>query len=80
MAEKDYLTERIKYFSDLLKLSCVFLIAIGGGTLSLFLGELSPFRMVLAAIGTSFIIALVIACRKIDIHVRSLIDRLKEGM
>lgn len=31
MAEKEYLTERIKYFGDLLKLSAVFLIAIGGG-------------------------------------------------
>jgi len=35
MAEKDYLTEQIKYFGDLLKLLCVFMIAIGGGTLSL---------------------------------------------
>ncbi|MBI3245083.1 MAG: hypothetical protein HYZ50_01100 [Deltaproteobacteria bacterium] len=41
MADKDYLTERIKYLSDALKLACVFLIAIGGGTISLLLGELS---------------------------------------
>jgi hypothetical protein len=45
----DLLTERIKYLSDLLKLSCVFLIALGSGTIGLFLGELSPIRMLLAA-------------------------------
>jgi len=60
MAEKDYLTERIKYFSDLLKLSCVFLIAIGGGTNGLLLGELSGTRTLLAAVGIGSIIILVI--------------------
>jgi hypothetical protein len=78
MAEKDYLTERIKYFSDLLKLSCVFLIAIGSGTISLFLGELSLVRMLLAIAGTSLIIAFVGACWRLDIRIKALLERLRE--
>jgi hypothetical protein len=78
MAEKEHLTERIKYFSDLLKLSCVFLIAIGSGTISLFLGDLNPIRMLLAIAGTSLIIAFVVACWRLDIRIRALIERLKE--
>jgi hypothetical protein len=41
MAEQEYLTERIKYFGDLLKLAFILLVAIGGGTISLLLGEVS---------------------------------------
>lgn len=62
MADKDYLTERIKYFSDLLKLSCVFVVAIGSGTISSLFGEFSPLRTLLAVAGTGLILILVIAC------------------
>jgi hypothetical protein len=78
VAEKEYLTERIKYLSDLLKLSCVFLIAIGSGTIGLFLGKLSPIRMLLAVAGTGLIIAFVAACWQIDLRIRKLMERLKE--
>jgi len=78
MAEKDYLTERIKYFSDLLKLSCVFLIAVGGGTLSLLLGELTITKAVLAVLGAGITIALVVGGRMLDRQIRESIERLKE--
>jgi hypothetical protein len=78
MAEKDYLTERIKYFSDLLKLSCVFLIAIGGGTLSLLLGDLTKTKVVLALLGAGITIAFVVGVRMLDKQIRELIDRFKE--
>ena len=78
MAEKDYLTERIKYFSDLLKLSCVFLIAVGGGTLSLLLGELPMTKAVLAVLGTGTTIALVVGGRVLDRQITESIERLKE--
>jgi hypothetical protein len=78
MAEKEYLTERIKYFSDLLKLFCVFLIAIGGGTLSLLLGDLTKAKVILASLGTGATIAFVIGVRVLDKEIRKLIDSLKE--
>ncbi|MBI3798134.1 MAG: hypothetical protein HY268_14355 [Deltaproteobacteria bacterium] len=78
MAEKEYLTEWIKYLSDLLKLSCVFLIAVGGGTLSLLLGELTTTKAVLAVLGTGTTIALVVGGRVLDRQIRESIERLKE--
>ncbi len=78
MAEKEYLTERIKYLSDLLKLSSVFLIAVGGGTISLLPGELTTTKVVLAVLGTGVTIALVVGGRVLDRQIRELIDRLKE--
>jgi hypothetical protein len=78
MAEKEYLTERIKYFSDLLKLSAVFLIAIGGGTLSLLLGELTSTKIILALLGAGATIILVIGIRVLDKQIRALINRIKE--
>lgn len=78
MADKDYLTERIKYLSDALKLACVFLIAIGGGTISLLLGELSTAKTVLAALGASGIIILVAFSMALDRKIRLLIQELKK--
>lgn len=78
MAEKDYLMERIKYFSDLLKLSCVFLIAVGGGTLSLLLGELTLTKAVLAVPGARVTIALVVSGRVLDRQIREHINKLRE--
>jgi hypothetical protein len=77
MAEKDYLTERIKYFSDALKLSCVFLLAIGGGTVSLLLGELSTVKTAFATVGIGSIIALVVFVLILDRKIRILIKELK---
>jgi hypothetical protein len=78
MAEKEYLTERIKYLSDLLKLSCLLLVAVGGGTISLALGELTRTKTVLAVLGIGITIALVVGGRVLDKQIRDLIDRLKE--
>ena len=78
IAEKEYLTERIKYFGDLLKLSCVFLIAIGGGTLGLLLGGLSGTRTLLASLGVGSSIALVIFVLSLDRQIRALIRELKK--
>ncbi len=78
MAEKDYLTERIKYFGDLLKLSFVLLVAIGGGTISLLLGELSSLKTTLAAFGFGGIVSLVIFMLILDRKIRALIEELRK--
>lgn len=78
MAEKEDLTERIKYLADLLKLSAVFLIAIGGGTMSLLLGDWIPFRIVLAASGLIGIVTLISFLLSLDRKIRSLIEDLKK--
>ncbi len=77
MADKDYLTERIKYLSDSLKLACVFLIAIGGGTMSLLLGELSTIKVLPVTCGIGSIVVLVAYILTLDRKIRGLIKDLK---
>lgn len=49
MADKE--AERIKFETELLKLTVLIAIATGGGSVSLLLGELSLPRVILAAAG-----------------------------
>lgn len=78
MADKDYLTERIKYLSDALKLACIFLIAIGGGTIGLLLGELKGMKTAFAAVGIGSIVILVMYILTLDREIRSLIKKLTD--
>lgn len=56
-------TERIKYKTELLKLLTILMLAIGGGSVGIALGALTPVRVVLAAVGIAFtaVTALVVA-------------------
>ena len=47
-------TERIKYKTELLKLLTILMLAVGGGSLGIALGTLTPVRIVLAAFGIAF--------------------------
>ena len=56
-------TEKIKYKTELLKLLILLMLAVGGGSLGIALGTLTPVRIVLAAFGIAFTVvaALVVA-------------------
>ena len=56
-------TEKIKYKTELLKLLTILMLAIGGGSVGIALGTLTPVRIVLAAVGIAFtaVTALVVA-------------------
>lgn len=56
-------TERIKYKTELLKLLTILMLAIGGGSVGIALGTLTPVRIALAAVGIAFtaVTALVVA-------------------
>ncbi len=47
-------TERIKYKTELLKLLILLMLAVGGGSLGIAVGTLTPVRIVLAAFGIAF--------------------------
>ena len=78
MAEKEYLTERSRYLIDLLRLSCLLLLAVGGGTISLMLGEPRTLKTLLAAVGAALIIGLVTFVWFLDNRIRATLEKLKE--
>ena len=79
MAEKDSLTEESKWLIELLRLLWVTLLAIGGGTMGLILGEHDPVRNTFAALGAIAIVVLVIVMYQIRKRAIVIIKTLKGG-
>lgn len=78
MAIKEHLSEKIRYLVDLFRLFWILEIALGGGTIGLFLGEKTPLRVVLATGGVALILTFAEFLRRLDIKIRELIEKLKE--
>lgn len=51
--------ERIKFETEILKLATLVAVAMGGGAISLVLGELTPIRLGLAGLGLLGTVALL---------------------
>jgi hypothetical protein len=51
VAEKDELTEQLRYFTEMLRLVWLTLLAVGSGTVGLLLGDLTLRRVIFASVG-----------------------------
>jgi hypothetical protein len=78
MAAKDNVAERIRYLTDLLRLFWVSLLAIGGGTAGLLLGELGVLKGIFATAGIVVLAVSVAVVVRLDVRIRGLIEELKE--
>ena len=76
MADKD--AEEIKYETELLKLMVLFLLAIGGSSSGLLLGERTTFRLVLALSGVAVSVCFAIGAWQQHRAIRKIIATLKE--
>jgi len=74
MADKD--AERIKYETERWRFLCLLTVAIGGGSLSLLLGTLSPFRASLAVLGLLATVILIIVIWRQDRRITTLIEQI----
>ena len=74
------LKERIKFETEVLKFTALVMVGIGGGTISLGLGEPSPFRLVLAALGFLGTLALGIVSWRFYKRIGILISQVKEDV
>lgn len=76
MGKKEELSEQIKYLTELLKLTWLSLLAIGGGTVSLVLGELTLYRQLAAGtgmiVGGILVLTLGYLHRKIRTEIRGM--------
>jgi len=79
MAEKDSLTEESKWLIELLRLLWITLLAIGGGTVGLILGERGLLRNIFTALGAIAIVALVVGIYQIRKRAKVIIKTLREG-
>ena len=78
MAEKESFTEESKWLIELFRLLWVTLLAIGGGTAGLILGEHNLLRNTLTAIGAGGMVVLVIVMYQVSKRARVIMKTLKE--
>jgi len=56
MSEERYLTERVKYYTEAFRLLWISVLAIGGGSIGLLLGERTSVRVILALAGLFLVV------------------------
>lgn len=76
MADKE--AERIKYATEILRLTWITVLAVGGGTASLLLNDLTDKRLILAGMGISSMLALIVIGWQLDRYICGPIAQLKE--
>jgi intracellular septation protein A len=77
--ERDALKEALKYEVEVLKFLALLTAGLGGGTLTLVLGDFTFLRIGLAALGFLGTILLAVADWYLHRHIRALIAQLKEN-
>jgi hypothetical protein len=77
MAEKDSLTEESKWLVELLRLLWITLLAIGGGTVGLILGEHSSLRIAFTVVGVVAMAIIAAVMNKIRRRAEVIIKILK---
>lgn len=76
MADKN--SEQIKYETELLKLMAIFVLAVGGGTIGLMLGERTGVRLFLTFSGVLLTVLLVVGVWRRHRTVRRTISKIRE--
>lgn len=79
MASERYLTETIKYYTEVFRLVWVSILAIAGGTISLLLGELSGLRVIGAIGGLLIVVSFLEVLRRLNRQIAGLLSKLKES-
>lgn len=78
MAEKDKLTEQIKFSTEMLRLTWLSLLAVGSGTVGLLLGELEARRFYFAAVGIGVMVLFAVFIAHLARRIKSNIKQLTE--
>jgi len=78
MGQKEELSERIKYLTELLKLTWLSLLALGGGTISLVLGDPILSRQIAAGAGMAVVVVLALALGYLHRRIQAEIRKMRE--
>ena len=74
----DHAAERIKFKTEVLKLATLVAVATGGSSIGLLLGDHTPLRLALAALGILGTLGIVGTMWRLYRDISQLIDTLKE--
>ncbi len=76
MADEKYLTEALKCYTEIFRLVWISVLAIGGGSLGLLLGDSTGVKLIFAIVGLLLVALLLEGLRRINkqiaVHLRKL--------
>jgi len=76
--QRDDLKEQIKYETEVARFLALLTVGIGGSSIGLLLGTLTPWRVALAAAGVLSTLALAVLIWRLDRRIRALLAQMKE--
>ena len=78
MATKKHMIETLKYYTEVFRLVWISILALGGGSIGLLLGELNRIRVILALGGLILLLLFLELLRRINTHILQLLKNLEE--
>ena len=79
MADEKYLTETLKYYTEIFRLVWISVLAIGGGSLSLLLGDSTGIKLIFAIVGLMLVVLLLDALRRLNRQIGAHLKKLAGG-
>ena len=79
MDKEKYLTEAIKYYTEVFRLVWVSVLAIGGGSMGLLLGEPTVIRLTFAIVGLLLVVSLLEVLRRLNKQIGVHLKRIPEA-
>ena len=79
MTDRELVAERLKFETEVLKLLVLLWLALGGGSLSLVAGGLTGMRLLLAGLGLSITVVVILMSIRQYVKIQSIIKRAEGG-
>lgn len=79
MMDRELVAERLKFETEVLKLLVLLWLALGGGSLSLVAGGLTGMRLLLAGLGLSITVVVILMSIRQYVKIQSIIKRAEGG-
>jgi len=79
LADEKYLTEAVKYYTEIFRLVWISVLAIGGGSLGLLLGDSTGVKLIFAIVGLLLVALLLEGLRRINRQIAVHLKKLAGG-
>jgi hypothetical protein len=79
LADDKYLTETVKYYTEIFRLVWISVLAIGGGSLSLLLGDSTGIKLIFAIVGLLLVALLLDGLRRLNRQIGADLKKLQGG-
>ncbi|HID31282.1 MAG TPA: hypothetical protein EYP19_14965 [Desulfobacterales bacterium] len=75
---EQYFLERLKYYTELLRLVWVSILAVGGGAIGFIITTITPLKILLASLGFAAVALLVISLIVLNRRIWQTLNEIKE--